>query len=404
MQVKPIKQSASTLGIEPQAVSVSDVSQQSLNHPKLTVCCTFGAPLSPHTWSGTPLNICNVLKDLGWLEGAINCKAFASRGVVSITSAFSQLYYLGATEHFRGKILTGAKSRYLERMLALSKSDVLHMGFDHLPLDKGSSDQHHYLFFDYTWHLIQTNRLDSISCGKRLSHDADLATRTILHQMTHLFPVGEYLKDHLINHYGVEPAKITPVGTGRGLIQPFYGEKDYQNLTVLFVAKWGFDIKGGDIVVEGFRIAYQKNPKLKLILAGRKEYKKKFGDIPGVCAYGFISKQQLQELFNSATIFAMPARDEPWGLVYLEALSCKTPVIGLNRNALPEITQNGRFGFLIEEATPEAFAANLLKACEDPQRLRQMGLEGQQYCIQNFTWERTVEKILSVVKHDAEQS
>lgn len=85
-------------------------------------------------------------------------------------------------------------------------------------------------------------------------------------------------------------------------------------------------------------------------------------------------------------------------MAYLEALSCRTPLIGLNRYALPEMTQNGKYGFLMEEATPEAFAATLLKACEDPERLRQMGAEGQKYCLEKYTWEQTVETMLSVIE------
>jgi glycosyltransferase involved in cell wall biosynthesis len=40
--------------------------------------------------------------------------------------------------------------------------------------------------------------------------------------------------------------------------------------------------------------------------------------------------------------------NEPFGIVFAEALACGTPVISCPRGALPEIVRNGREGFLIE--------------------------------------------------------
>jgi glycosyltransferase involved in cell wall biosynthesis len=309
----------------------------------------------------------------------------------------SLLRYAGDKDHRRGELLTRAKANYVARRLKNGDSDVLHLGTDHLPLDKIVDDRAHFLYIDYTWHLALQNWLGDPSPTKKLIQHSQAIFRAGLQQMTHIFPIAQYLKDDLVNHYGINPEKITAVGTGRGMIRPFYGEKDAANVTILFVAKHSFEHKGGKIVVDGFRIAHTRDPRLRLILVGQKEHKQRFGDIPGVTAYEFVSSELLQELFNTATLFAMPALREPWGLVYLEALSCRAPVIGLNRNALPEITQNGRFGFLLDQATPVAFAEQLLQACKDPARLRRMGIEGQQHCLRHYTWENTVDRMLSVV-------
>jgi glycosyltransferase involved in cell wall biosynthesis len=374
------------------------VRQAESKPPKLTVCCTFGDPLSPKTWSGTPAKICTILQNRGVLDGTISSAAFANRISTKLLDTLSRLYYQGSDEHYHGKIITQAKSQYVDRMLASNQSDVLHFGIDHLPLNKCGSDRRHYLYIDATWKILRPNLFRGAD-GERLNNYIESTTKAVLAQMTHIFPIGEYLREHLIEQYGVDPAKVTAVGTGRGSLQPYHGEVDYENPTVLFAAKWGFDYKGGDIVVQGFQLAHQKNPKLKLVMVGQDSYQQQFGNLPGVTTYGFTSFEQLQEIFNSAALFALPARIEPWGMAYLEAMSCKTPVIGLNRYALPEMTQNGKYGFLMADATPEAFAETLLKACEDPNRLRQMGTEAQKYCLENFTWEKTVDTMLSIIEN-----
>ena len=45
----------------------------------------------------------------------------------------------------------------------------------------------------------------------------------------------------------------------------------------------------------------------------------------------------------------MPSRFESFGLVAIEAMSAGTPVIALARGALPEVVEDGRSGWLIEE-------------------------------------------------------
>lgn len=48
--------------------------------------------------------------------------------------------------------------------------------------------------------------------------------------------------------------------------------------------------------------------------------------------------------------------DEPFGLSVIEAMACGTPVIAINRGAMPELIDHGRTGFLVDSAG-EAVAA-----------------------------------------------
>jgi glycosyltransferase involved in cell wall biosynthesis len=41
--------------------------------------------------------------------------------------------------------------------------------------------------------------------------------------------------------------------------------------------------------------------------------------------------------------------DEPFGLVMIEALACGTPVIGFRRSSVPEVVEDGRTGFIVDD-------------------------------------------------------
>lgn len=271
------------------------------------------------------------------------------------------------------------------------------MGSFDLPLPSVDSTVRHYLYCDASWEMWRAGGSSTHAYTARQLVDADRLERMAYAQMTHLFTTGECVKTHLIAHYGISPDLITAVGTGRGAIAPYAGPKDYASGAILFVAKERQADKGGRLLVEGFQLAREKNPRLRLIMAGDDAHRETARDTPGVDVYSFIPLEQLQTLFNDAALFAMPANHEPWGLAYLEALSCRTPVLGLARNALPEITQNGRFGFCVDVASPARIAAALLDAFADPARLERMGTEGQAYVLNRFTWEGTVARMLEVI-------
>jgi len=56
------------------------------------------------------------------------------------------------------------------------------------------------------------------------------------------------------------------------------------------------------------------------------------------------------QLLSGASALVMPVLwDEPFGIVMAEALACGTPVVGLNRGAVPEVIDHGRTGWVCSE-------------------------------------------------------
>jgi glycosyltransferase involved in cell wall biosynthesis len=68
----------------------------------------------------------------------------------------------------------------------------------------------------------------------------------------------------------------------------------------------------------------------------------------GVEYVGPVNDAQKNELLGSAAAMIVPIEwNEPFGIVFAEALACGTPVISCPRGALPEIVTQGVHGFLI---------------------------------------------------------
>ena len=111
---------------------------------------------------------------------------------------------------------------------------------------------------------------------------------------------------------------------------------------------------------------------------------------------------RLGELYGEMDIFAMPCKSrwfgleaEGLGLVYLEAAAAGLPVVAGDSGGAPETVVPGRTGFVVSRQSDLIEALDLLLA--DQARARQMGLEGRERVLTDFTWDRTVDRLLAVL-------
>lgn len=74
--------------------------------------------------------------------------------------------------------------------------------------------------------------------------------------------------------------------------------------------------------------------------------------------HGFLSDEELQALYRSCRVFAMPSRGEGFGLVYAEAMAQGLPCIGSTLDAAPEVIGAG--GSCIDLAEKGALASALI--------------------------------------------
>jgi glycosyltransferase involved in cell wall biosynthesis len=75
---------------------------------------------------------------------------------------------------------------------------------------------------------------------------------------------------------------------------------------------------------------------------------------------GSISNEQIRDLYRRAAAVLLPG-EEDFGIVPVEAQACGRPVIALARGGALETVVDGVTGVLVNESTPEAFAAGIAR-------------------------------------------
>lgn len=74
---------------------------------------------------------------------------------------------------------------------------------------------------------------------------------------------------------------------------------------------------------------------------------------------GFVPDARLPVLYALADVFALPSCGEGFGIVFLEALACGTPVLAGNRDGSVDALAGGQLGLLVDPLDQRAIAGGL---------------------------------------------
>lgn len=88
-------------------------------------------------------------------------------------------------------------------------------------------------------------------------------------------------------------------------------------------------------------------------------------------------RRDIAQLLAACDVFALPSFEEPFGLVYAEAMAMKRPVVGLTNGGTPEVVQHGLSGLLSEPEDVAGLARNVVTLLRDPELRASMGEHGR---------------------------
>ena len=363
---------------------------------------SIGEPRDKRTWSGTTRNLVDALERAG-VEVVAETVSL-DRHVRRAFSLVSRLRGWGAGEPDR----VGALHRYLRKaagtVVARSKPrHFIHVGSSHLPIPDPRAGDRHWLLTDYSLHLLMTRGPTRARVTDRYAAAALANEREVAERCDGIFTVADYVREDWLAEYALPADKVVAVGTGLGSPILLDGHvKDYARGHLLYVGKHGFATKGGPLLLAGFARALEARPDLRLVIVADAADPTLAPHLPAIHANPAIDFRQtgtpdFVALVRGAALYASPAALEPWGLIYLEALMAETPVLGLDRSAMRQLTDGGRVGFLVAEDTPEAVGAAIVDAMSDPERLARMGQDGRRFVERTFSWDRTAGRIVAAL-------
>ena len=170
--------------------------------------------------------------------------------------------------------------------------------------------------------------------------------------------------------------------------------------TVLFVGRLVY-YKGVEFLI---RAMADTNARLRIVGTGPlenslKNLARENGIADRVEFLGQVSEQDLIAHYHACDVFALPSitNQEMFGLVQLEAMACRKPVISTNLpTGVPWVNQHGKTGYTVTPREPGELARSIQLLLSSRERREDMGEAGRARVEQHFTSIKMAEAMLQV--------
>jgi glycosyltransferase involved in cell wall biosynthesis len=241
-------------------------------------------------------------------------------------------------------------------------------------------------YFVYTDHPILANRYFP-GGEERVSHWRDCLARERrnLEGAGRVFAMSSHATRALLQEYGLPAERVVRVNAGCNSRPPLTTDPErYDRQRVLFVGV-DWERKGGPELLEAFRFVRRELPGARLTIVGCSPRVQE----AGVEVVGLVPLERVAEHYARASVFCMPSRREPFGIVYLEAMRAGLPVVSLDLGAAPDFVIENETGHRAPVGDVPGLAARLLALLRDPAKCRRFGEAGRRLVECQYTWERT---------------
>lgn len=173
--------------------------------------------------------------------------------------------------------------------------------------------------------------------------------------------------------------------------------------TVLFVGRMVVQ-KGPDILMRAIPAVLKFYPAAKFVFVGDGHMKAEIGALANqlgvahaVRILGSRMGKEVQDLFKACDVVCVPSRNEPFGIVILEAWAAIKPVVSTKRGGPAEFVWHGVNGLQVDD-TPDSVAWGLGTILQDHGRIQWMGRNGRAAVEAAFSWDKIAEQTEEVYR------
>ena len=221
-----------------------------------------------------------------------------------------------------------------------------------------------------------------VAHGIDVSENLSPAKKTALRAASRLVAVSSWTRARLLDIGGIDSSRIdllpNTVDSDEFNVQPppeslrvRYALRPGERV-ILTVARLGpttslAGYKGCDRIIEALAEVRSTCGPVRYIIAGTGPDRSRLeslasekGVADSVTFAGFVPDEELADHYRLADVYAMPSTGEGFGIVYLEAMACGTPVLAGNADGSVDALDQGRLGKLVNPRSVPEIAAGII--------------------------------------------
>jgi len=290
--------------------------------------------------------------------------------------------------------------RFLKTQKVFGKFDILH-GHDWHPvpaLNLIKRDQS--IPYALTIHSTEWGRNGNKPGNAEISHREWLGG----YESSRLIVTTRCMQEELKSVYSIPESKISIIPNGivsgkvrksldPGQVKERYGIHPLAPI-VLFCGRMSYQ-KGPDLLVEAAPHVLRERQDVRFVFVGGGdmssycERRARELGIADACRFlGYVSSAEKQELMNACDLVCVPSRNEPFGVVVLEAWDAGKGVVATEAVSIIRNFEDGLLAYI----QPESIAWCINRLLKSPEEMKSLALAGQSRIEKEFCWGRIAEK------------
>jgi glycosyltransferase involved in cell wall biosynthesis len=228
----------------------------------------------------------------------------------------------------------------------------------------------------------------------------------IRHVSRYLLVHGERLRETMISDYRQPSSKVKSIPIGPHNIDAFRmyereGIEEDGNV-VLFFGRI-LEYKGLEYLIKAEPYITRQVPDAKIVIAGSGDDFKKYEGLMAhkdrfEVIHHYISYKEGAELFQRASVVALPYIEASQSGVVSTAYGFKKPVIVTDVGSIPEVVDDGETGLIVPPRDPEALAKAIVKLLKDKKLRKRMGENGFTKLNTDLSWDNVIRQTLLIYK------
>jgi mannosylfructose-phosphate synthase len=169
--------------------------------------------------------------------------------------------------------------------------------------------------------------------------------------------------------------------------------------------------KGYDLLIEAMKYVLEEIPDIKLVLRigsqkptenevrQKHELSKlaeKLGISDKLLFLDYI--EELEYLYNAASVFVLSSTYEPFGMTAIEAMACGTPTVVTDKGGLKYFLEDGKDAMIVNPFDTGKLAKTIVTLLKDRRLYDEISRKGYHKAYSLFTWEMIANKTLEIIR------
>jgi phosphatidylinositol alpha-mannosyltransferase len=239
----------------------------------------------------------------------------------------------------------------------------------------------------------------------RILAAGDTLLQPFLEKLAGRIAVSQAARKMIVEHLGAD-AVVIPNGVSVSRYAnaeplPGYPRDPALGGTIGFIGRYDEPRKGMKILLAALEKLASSRPGLQLVVAGRGEEADFREELPvslrdSVIMLGMVSEAEKASLLRSVDVYVAPnTGGESFGIILLEAMSARTPIVASDLDAFRRVLDDGRAGVLFRNRDSDGLAVALNRVLSDEALRGQLALASVDV-VRPYDWTVVAAQILRV--------